>query len=247
VGSIPTLGSMQKYSRLATTEEKRNFRNAFLLIALSVVAIVALIIFGFPLVGRVASFVSGLKDSGTISGSNDKTPPAPPKFNSIVDFTNQQYVTVGGNSEPGATLKLTFNGEVKETLIDKEGKFTFSDLNLKEGENNLSAVAVDSAGNISNKSTDKVIIMDAKPPEINLESPTDGTKFYGSTQRQINIKGKTDFNSNITINDRLVSMDDDGNFNYPITLNAGDNVLIIKVTDPAGNTAEKSLTVNFSE
>ncbi len=238
---------MQKYSRLQSVEEKRNFRNAVILIALTILTMVLLIMYGIPAVGKIAGFVSELRGGNSPIISNDKTPPAPPKFNTFADFTNQQYITISGTAEPGATAKLTFNGNVEETVVDKEGKFSFQDLKLNEGENFFSGVIVDGAGNVSLKTTDRVVTYDIKTPDITLDSPADGSNFYGSTQRQINIQGTTEIEANVTINDRIVSLDNNGHFSYPVTLNSGTNTFTIKAADQAGNSTEKQITLNFSE
>lgn len=238
---------MARYSRLESTEEKRNFRNAVIFTGLSILTLVILFVFGIPAVGRVAGFVSDLKNGGSPIKNNDKTPPPPPRFNTYNDFTNSEYFTISGTSEPGSILKLNLNGAVKESVVDKDGKFTYTDLKLIEGENKFWAVAVDAAGNPSQNSNEHTINYDVKPPVLTIENPVDGTNFFGSTQRQININGQSEPGSGVTINDRFVSVNGEGKFQYPITLNSGDNVLNIKTTDKAGNTSEKSITLIFSE
>lgn len=237
---------MARFSRLESAEEKRNFRSAAVLFAVSVLVVIFLFVYGIPAVGKIANFVSSLK-GGDSTGINDKTPPAPPTFNYFPDFTNQQIFSVSGSAEPGATIKLIFNGKSQETLVSKDGNFVFQGLNLKEGENKFSATAIDSSGNISLKSADKTTVYDPLPPDVTIDSPQDGSKFYGSTQRQINISGTTEASANVTINDRFVTLDSNGKFQYPVTLNSGDNVFFVKVTDSAGNTTQKDFTVVFVE
>lgn len=236
-----------QYSRRESVEEKNNFRSAVVLIILSIVAITLLIIFGIPNVGRVATFVNGLKGSTTPITSNDKTPPAPPNFKTFPDFTNQQNATIEGTAEPGATVKLTFNGAVQDTLVDKDGNFSFPNLALQIGDNPFSAFAVDTAGNISQKTSQNKITYNNKPPALSIDNPADGSNFFGSSQRQVTIQGTTDANTNVTINDRIVSVDDSGKFQYTLTLNSGDNKFTIKSTDLAGNSTEKDIILNFSE
>lgn len=213
---------------------------------LTVVVIVLLIIYGIPLVGKVSSFVSGLKNNGSIS-TKDITPPAPPNFNSYPDFTNQDRLTISGTAEPGAFVKLTFNSKTEETIVDKDGNFVFQSQNLVEGENTFSAVTKDTSGNLSQTNGPRVVSYDIKPPDLNINSPQDGNTFYGNTQRQINIQGQSEASSSVTINDRVVSLDNSGNFQYPVTLNAGANLYSIKAIDQAGNTTQKDITINFSE
>ncbi len=236
-----------RYSRLESTEEKRNLRNALILLGSAFTVLILLIFYGIPLVGRVASFVSGLKNTGTSANANDKTPPAPPSFNIYPDFTNQQTITISGTAEPGASVKLTFNNKEQDTTSDKDGNFNFNGITLSEGENKFSAFALDASKNKSQPTGDKIITLDVKPPEITLENPVDGATLIGSTQRQIDIVGNTEASASVTINERVVTLNNNGRFQYPVTLNSGENSFTIKSTDPAGNSTDKNITLNYSE
>lgn len=238
---------MQKYSRLESTEEKRNFRNAITLVGLTILVIILLFVYGIPAVGKIASFVSGLRGSTTAITNNDKTPPAPPNLDILNDFTNQPVTGISGTAEPGATVRLTFNGADQETVVDKDGNFAFKGLTLKDGQNTFSALTQDNSGNKSQATETHTITFDNKPPDLTVTSPTDGTKFFGSTQRQVNIQGSTEASASVTINDRIVSLTNSGNFQYPVTLNAGDNKFAVKSVDQAGNFTEKEINLNFSE
>ncbi|MCX6704115.1 MAG: Ig-like domain-containing protein [Candidatus Woesebacteria bacterium] len=248
MGPIPTLGSSkmrQTYSRLQSVEEKRNVRKALFLIVLTAAAVFVLAFIGIPLFGRLTVFLSDLRGGSKAISKNDTIPPGPPRFNYLPAFTNQQTINVTGGSEAGATVKLTFNGNPQEVLVDKDGNFTFN-LQLKDGENNLSAIAVDPSGNQSQKSKEGKITFDNKPPTLTVSSPTDGSNFFGSNQRQATIQGTTEVGCQVLINDRIVSVDDNGSFQYTTTLNDGANPFAVKSTDQAGNTTEKDITLNFT-
>lgn len=236
---------MRNYSRLQSVEEKRNVRSAVFFIFLTIAAIVLLFFYGIPTLGRFAAFVSDLGKSGKSISVNDHTPPAPPKFDYINNFTNQQSSSLSGVTEAGATVKLIFNGNLQEVLADKDGKFLFN-LQLDNGTNTYSAVAVDTAGNVSQKTQGYTITFDNKPPNLAIDSPSDGSQFFGSNQRQVTIKGSTDQNDQVTINDRVVAVDDGGKFQYTTSLNDGDNKFAIKAVDQAGNSTEKNITLNFT-
>lgn len=207
--------------------------------------VVLLFFYGIPVLGRFAAFVSDLGKSGKTISVNDHTPPAPPKFDYINNFTNQQTATLSGVTEVGATVKLTFNGNVQDVLADKDGKFLFN-LQLDNGTNTYSAVAVDTAGNVSQKTQEYTLTFDNKPPNLTVDSPADGSQFFGSNQRQTTIKGTTDQNDQVTINDRVVAVDDNGKFQYTTSLNDGENKFAVKATDQAGNTTEKNINLNFT-
>lgn len=233
------------YSRLASVEEKKNVRSALGYILLTIVGVLLLFFVGIPALGKFAAFVSDIGKSNKTITTNDHTPPAPPHFNTFNDFTNQQNVSVTGTTEAGATIKLTFNGNEQDALADKDGNFSFN-LALDNGDNNFSAVAVDTAGNISQKSKDYKITYDNKPPDLTVDSPSDSAQFFGSAQRQVTIKGTTEATAQVTVNDRIVIVDDAGIFQYTTTLNEGSNTFAVKSTDQAGNTTEKDITVSFS-
>lgn len=247
MGSIPTLGSKGKmaYSRLQSVEEKRNVRKAVYFVLLTIGAIVILFFYGIPILGKFAGFVSDLGKSGKAISINDKTPPAPPRFDFLNNFTNQENLNITGNTEAGATVNLTFNGASEDTLADKDGRFQFS-VKLLNGENTYSAMATDAAGNVSQKTQTYALTFDNKPPELTIASPNDGSQFFGSNQRQVTINGNTDTGSQITINDRFVTVDDTGKFQYTTTLNDGENKFKVKSTDQAGNTTEKEITLTFT-
>lgn len=232
------------YSRLASVEEKRNMKKAVAFGILTVLTLVALFFYGIPTLGRFAAFISDFGKSGKTITTNDKTPPAPPNFSPHSDFTNQTKLDLSGSSEAGATVKLNFNGEDVETLADKDGHFTFS-LTLNSGENSFTARAVDTAGNVSQPTNSFVIVYDNKPPDLNIDSPADGTQFVGSRQRQVTIQGTTEGGAGLTINDRVVAVDDNGKFQFTTTLTDGENKFNVKATDKAGNTTEKELTLSF--
>jgi len=237
---------IRNYSRLASVEERKNLRRAITYIVLAISGLILLFFLGIPILGKFTAFVSDLGKSNKPITNNDNTPPAPPRFNTFSDFTNQNQVSLTGTTEPGSTIKLSLNGNGMDTLADKDGAFTFSDLSLKDGDNIFLATAVDTAGNISQQTQEYKIVFDNKPPDLTIESPGDGSTFFGSKQRQITIQGISESGVQITINDRVVVVDDNGKFQYTLTLNEGENKFTIKATDQAGNSIEKDLMLSFS-
>lgn len=237
---------MRKFSRrFANTEERSNQRRAVLYIFLTIAALALLYFLGIPALGKLTAFVSSLKGSNNKITSSDITPPPPPKFRNFPEFTNQQNLTLNGNTEAGATVKLTFDGTPQEVLSDNNGQFSFN-VALQDGTNTFAATAVDQSGNQSQKSDDFQITFDKKVPDLEITSPGDGSSFFGSSQRQVTIQGKTEVDAGVTINDRIISVDDLGVFQYTTTLNEGANTFSVKSTDKAGNTTEKNITLNFT-
>ena len=234
----------KRNKKFTSSEEINNTKKAGLYVLLTIAAFALLYFLGIPALGKLTSFISSMKGSNNI-GITDTTPPAPPKFKSFPPYTNSQNVVLEGSAEPGTTIKLTLNGEGSEVLSDNEGGFSFN-VGLEDGINTFAALAVDQAGNQSQKTDDLQITFDKVAPDLEINSPEDGTTFYGSTQRQVTISGVTDPDTSVTINDRIISVDDEGIFQYTTTLNEGSNSFNIKSTDKAGNYIEKGLTLNFT-
>lgn len=242
---IFTLHCSRIYSHMASWEEKRNIKRAITLLALSICVFIFLFYVGIPLVARFTAFLGNLRSSNMSANGIDTTPPAPPKFDNFPDFTNQNKLTLSGNAESGATIGLTFNNVKKETIVDKNGSFTFQ-LDLKEGKNSFMAEAVDASGNISKQTKTYEITFDDKAPELDIIKPTDGTNLFGSIQRQVTIEGKSEENSQVTVSDRFVAVDESGGFQFTTTLTEGENKFNIKSVDNAGNSTEKPLTLYFT-
>ncbi|OGM75980.1 hypothetical protein A2210_01445 [Candidatus Woesebacteria bacterium RIFOXYA1_FULL_40_18] len=233
------------YSRLASVEEKRNVRAAFVLVILTIISLIALFTFGLPSVAKFASFVADLKKGNVPVEKNDTTPPAPPKIKNLPEATNQESLIIEGTSESGAEIQIFLNDNPSEVVAGENGTFSFS-ANLEKGTNSIYLVAKDKSGNLSQKSQAVMVILDKETPNLDITSPKDGQQFSGSLERQIIIEGKTEAKSSLTINDRLVKVEEDGSFSFSTSLSEGDNSFNLKVSDLAGNKAEKSLTVKFA-
>jgi hypothetical protein len=237
--------TVKRYSRLASAEEKRNIKKAYNYVILSVIAIILLIFFGLPLIVKFAGFIGDVAKSDKAVEIQDTTPPAPPQFNEIPENTNSERLEIAGKSEDGATIIINANGVTSEVLANSEGVFNFT-FNLDKGENTIEATAKDKSNNGSTKSLEYKIYFDNQDPELEVTTPTDNANFYGSSQRQLSIKGTVDEKVNLTINDKFVSLKDDNSFIFATTLSEGENKFEIKAIDPANNETSTSLTVTFS-
>lgn len=81
--------------------------------------------------------------------------------------------------------------------------------------------------------------------EISLEilSPANGVTV---TSPNLAIKGITVARADVFINDLELKADSKGNFTAQLTLDEGENEIIIVANDEDGNVAEKELTVTYS-
>lgn len=236
---------MRRYSRLRQIEERKNIKNAYYYIFLSITAVLFLIFFGLPTIVKLAGFVGDLAKSDKAIELNDITPPAPPHFDEIPEYTNIENLDITGRSENGATIIITANGDVSEVVANSDGNFTFV-FNLQDGENMILAKAKDQAGNESQPTKEFKIVYDNDEPELTITSPADGSSYYGTGQKQVSITGNVDEEVSLSINERSVEINDDNTFKFNATLSEGENKYEIKATDPSGNETSITLTLNFS-
>jgi hypothetical protein len=236
---------MKRYSRLAFVEERRNIKKAYLYVFLSILALIFLLYLGLPTLIKFAGFVGDIAKSDKPIEFQDTTPPAPPQFDEIPEYSKEESIDVTGTSENGATVSITANNNTSEVVANSDGRFIFL-FNLMDGENTISATAKDISGNLSTESKFFKVTFDNTEPNLEITSPKDADSFYSSSQRQLSIKGTVNEMVDIRVNDRFVSLNEDGTFNFTTTLNEGVNLFEIKATDPAGNQASTSLSVNFT-
>lgn len=125
-------------------------------------------------------------------------------------------------------------------------------LGNEEGLNTVYVWYKDFAGNVSSTASTS-IILDATPPSISITSPTSDT-IYATTDNTISISGiaadkVSGVNSLLWVNSREEGTTENKMIHWvipEIRLFEGDNTITIKVTDGAGNTREKMITVTCS-
>lgn len=234
----------RQYSRLARIEEKKNIRSAFIFGILTLLGIILFIAFGLPLVIKVSGILSEIGGSREPVEIFDQTPPPPPILELLPSHTKEAEIQLKGTTEAGSTVKTFVNGIENEVIADSEGSFSKT-ISLTKRENVVYTVAIDKNGNQSSESRRLTIVYDNEAPTIEMTEPT-STNFYGSKQKNVNIKGKTEPGSKITINDRFVVVGNDGSFSHTVTLSSGANEFNIKAEDQAGNVSEQKLTLNFA-
>jgi hypothetical protein len=235
----------RRYSKLAQIEKKKNVRIIVIFGSLTIAFLGFLLFLGLPMVAKFAAFLTDLRQSDQPIEIIDNTPPGPPQIEALPEFTNEQKIKVKGQSEAGATVTVVFNNEEKTLVADNDGSFSLT-LLLNKGENKLWAKAVDKRGNESAESKRLSIVFDNQPPEITILEPQDQTSFFGEDQKRITLKGETNEECTITINDRLAVVDNNDKFNFVTNLAEGENTFVIKAVDMADNESEESISLNFS-
>ncbi|GAB3275342.1 Ig-like domain-containing protein [Parahaliea aestuarii] len=166
----------------------------------------------------------------------DTVPPDAPS----IDATNGTVVT--GSAEPGTTVLLSFDGESSaEVPVNSAGNWSFDPSpDLADG-TEITAVAVDAAGNQSPPDTEVVDIslVDTTPPPPPVLEATDGTVVSGSAEAGSMVT--------LTVDGQQVGQvmaDAVGAWTVDLEPDLEDGDVIVGVaTDAAGNVSEPASTV----
>lgn len=228
-------------SRVVKREKDKVMRQTLFFGGIAVVVVAVFVLVVIPgFIRAVDSFL----DSGNPFEVQDTLPPQPPRLSIPYEATTSAKITVTGFGEAGAEVDLTVNNSSPVTAeINDEGQFE-TELQLDKGENTIIVLARDAAGNESATKT-YTVDYDTEKPYIDLEGLEDGSEITGKDKQDFDLKGATEPRAQISINDRSIYTDSQGNFSTRYRFEEGENKLVFKSVDRAGNVAEKTITVNF--
>lgn len=170
---------------------------------------------------------------------------APPVLNIPYEATATAQIDIKGYATANSKVNLYLDDQLKSTLdVSGEGDFTFQNISLVLGTNNIFAKTLDEQGLESLPSKTTRVIYDNEKPSLILNEPEDNKEIQGG-DKKVRFKGLTEPGVKVFINDNQVIVDKDGAFVSDQTLNDGDNNFNIKAYDKALNFQEISRKVIY--
>ena len=238
----------RKYvSRLEKRQQQSQWQSAFLWIGLSILVLIGLYFWGVPTFIKLAVWYGDWREGENAVVTEDSVPPAPPRLSIPFNATNSAILDVTGFAEPSSEVEVFLNqASVRKVTTDANGGFLVSGLELQKGDNLISAITKDQAQNKSAESRKEQVLFDNQPPKLDVEKPESGQQFFGSSQKQIELKGSTDTEAQVRINDRLVIVDQSGVFITNLDLQDGENTIKVVAFDQAGNGTTKEIKLRYS-
>ncbi len=146
-------------------------------------------------------------------------------------LTRDPMLTVRGETEDGA--HVTINGEEVTSL---HGLFIHQ-VQLEEGPNTVTVVSMDRLSNVA--TVRLTAVLDTVEPFVDIQSHRDGD--WVSTADVV-IEGIIEANCTLSI-DRTPVEVVEGNFSTLVHLSTGENLVLVKAVDPAGNVYTATLTI----
>ncbi len=174
----------------------------------------------------------GNSDEIRIAVVRDITPPVIQILNPIDGalLTNDVVNVFGSVDDPTATVLV--NGQPASIVANR---FELTGLQLAEGENTVTATAVDSLGNEADAASATVVVDTVAPAAPGLTDPPE----FVSADR-VTLSGVSEALATITVTGGLIPAvvvaTGDGDFTVQVLLRTNtSNVLAVAATDPAGN------------
>jgi len=229
--------------RTGRIEEQKQKRRLAIAIVGSISILVFFSLFGLKILVGFSLLVDKLRgNSPTQQTASDII--LPPILDPIANATNSSTLIINGSAQAELSIMLFVDDEESEkSTVSNNGTFSLAVDNLTEGTKHISAKVSDSKGNVSDLSNVLTVFIKKKPPILELAAPEDKSTLNGDDNKVI-IEGKTEDDTSITVNDRIIVVSGDNSFTYKYPLNEGENKLKIVARDAAGNTTtvEKSVT-----
>ena len=163
-----------------------------------------------------------------VNGTRDSLPPAlqvstPPSIDEVL--TNKETFQVNGTTETGATVTIN----AKAADVEADGSFTMT-VDLKEGDNTFTVVAVDGYGNTAQLV--RKVRRDSIPPALDVTSPKADLR---TKEKTVAVQGEAEAGAVLTINANRVSFTGTA-FSKDMPLDKeGENDFTVIATDKAGN------------
>lgn len=234
-------------SRLNRNAEKQS-KKQFILFGIGTVVIIFLLIqFSGSILGLFGNIVFGIRGDEKLAGENKQIDQIliAPSLDNIPNATSSAQLDISGTStyEDGRIFLYVNGKEADSSRLGSDQKFTFRNISLRNGKNIIKAYySIDDKK--SAFSQEYAVIRSSEKPELVLSGPSDGSTFKKADKR-INVSGKTDPNSAVTVNGFRAVVNSEGEFSYLLELNEGDNKISVESTNEAGVKTIKEISVKY--
>lgn len=233
----------RRSARRLARKSKRNFIITLILIGALIYATITWILPYF--IGGIG-FIQNITDpQKTNIKKNEDVAIAPPVLNIPYEATGTAQINIKGYTTPNLKVKLYIDDNPNQTVDSSpDGSFTFENVNLSLGTNNIYGKTIDGDKESLSSKTIK-LIYDNEKPSLSVNEPEDGKKIQGG-DKKIKVSGKTDPDAKVFVNGTQVVVESSGNFSTDQPLNDGDNNFSIKAVDPASNSIEIQRAINYT-
>ena len=199
----------------------------------------------------------------TVNFTLDITPPVAPEtpdltaasdlgYSDTDNLTADNTPTFTIVAEPNSIVKLYSDvaGLIGEGTADASGNVTITSIELADGVHNITAKAIDIAGNVGAVSTGLAVTIDTTLPtapnhDLAVASDTGTVGDQYTSETTVTIEGTTDPNTEVTLvnTGAIVTSDASGHFSFSgVALAFGENDITLRARSESGALNEATVT-----
>ncbi len=231
--------------RLEKVQEKKLRNKIILYIVILFLVLYFIFTSGIKLLLNSSSFIAGLFPQPSAKPLSK----AQNSFNSIdvssiPQATNSAKFIVSGSILNFDILDFYLNGKKVKEVESSSDTFSEEIGDLEIGNNNVYVLAKSKDSKIEKNTITYKVFYKNEKPKLEVSEPVDNLI---TNNQEIKVKGSTDKETYIRVNDLPVVVDANGGFETTVRLKDGDNQIVITTQDIAGNMETKSLKVTYQK
>ena len=227
---------------------KRQFKSHLILLVGALIVVLYLVAtVGFKFLLNSSLFLANIfsKDNpSTLSKTTDDVY-GQINIDSVPVATSSASFVISGSIVNYDVLSFYINGKrvkkienlVSDTFLEEIGE-------LEKGENEVYVKAETEDGKNSKKTTIFSVLYKAEKPKLEISEPGDKSTTSNS---EVTVKGKTDREVFIKVNDLPLVVGVNGDFDSTVRLKEGENTIKIEAIDIAGNTEIKTISITYDK
>jgi len=231
--------------RLERVQEKKIKNTIILYIVILALVLYFIFTFGIKLLLNSSSFISGLfPQPSTKPLSKTENTFSSIDVNSIPQATNSARFIISGSILNFDILDFYINAKKVKEIESFSDTFSEEIGDLEKGDNNVYVLAKSRNSKIEKNTITYKVFYKNEKPKLDISEPSDNLT---TNNQEIKVKGSTDKETYVRVNDLPVVVDASGGFETTVRLKDGDNQIVITAADIAGNMETKSLKVTYQK
>ncbi len=231
--------------RLERVQEKKMKNTIFFYVFILFLVLYFIFTFGIKILLNTSSFISGLfpqPSTKPISKTEDTFSSI--DISSIPQATNSAKIIISGSTLNFDVLYFYLNGRKVKEIESTSDIFNEEIGDLEKGDNDIYIKAKSTDSKTEKNTITYKVFYKSEKPKLEISEPSDGST---TNNQEIKIKGSTDKETYVHINDLPVVVDANGNFETSVRLKEGDNQIVATAQDVAGNIETKTLKVTYQK
>src|SRR3989339_688957 len=231
--------------RLERVQEKKLKNKIAVYLIVFFLVVYFIFTYGIRLLLNTSSFISGLFPQPSPKPlSKTEESFSSIDISSIPQATNSAKIIISGSSLNFDILDFYLNEKKVKEIESSSDIFSEEIGDLEKGDNTIYIRARSEDNRTIKKTIIYKVFYKNEKPKLEITEPSDN---FSTSNQEIKIKGSTDKETYVHINDLPVVVDANGNFETSIRLKDGDNQITATAQDIAGNTETKTLKVTYQK